>query len=142
MAWDSTSRYYYRSVRTAAGPRRVYIGAGLLGELAARQDDEERAQRAGLCTPDAVRMATEEYRTDSDIIGRFLAECTKPSADSIGALALYKVYKAWAENEGHKPMSNTAFGRKLAERGIERVHTIVGRQYARLEMTQSAADFA
>jgi putative DNA primase/helicase len=98
--------------------------------------------RDGLRTPDAVRMATEEYRTDSDIIGRFLAECTKSSTDSIGALALYKVYKAWAENEGHKPMSNTAFGRKLSERGLENTRNILGKQYARLELTQSAADFA
>lgn len=99
-------------------------------------------QRDGLRTPDAVRMATEEYRTDSDVIGRFLGECTKSSTDSVGAQALYKVYQAWAANEGHKPMSNTAFGRKLAERGIERRATMLGRQYSGLELTQSTADFA
>lgn len=99
-------------------------------------------QRDGLRTPDAVRMATEEYRTDSDVIGRFLADCTESSSDSVGAMALYKVYQAWAESEGHKVMSNTSFGRALSERGLERVHTIVGKQYKGLALTQTTADFA
>lgn len=46
MAWDSTRRYYYRSVWTDGGPRRVYVGGGLLGKVAAQLDAQERAQRA------------------------------------------------------------------------------------------------
>lgn len=45
MAWDSTRRYYYRSEWTSNGPRRVYVGGGLLGQLAADVDAQERAQR-------------------------------------------------------------------------------------------------
>jgi hypothetical protein len=46
MAWDSTRRYYYRSVWTPSGPRRVYVGGGPLGELAAREQAQRAAQAA------------------------------------------------------------------------------------------------
>ena len=46
MTWDSTRRYYYRSERRGGKPRRVYVGGGRLGELAARQDAIEREARA------------------------------------------------------------------------------------------------
>ena len=70
MGWDSTGRYYYRSVWTAAGPRRVYIGGGLIGKLAAMQDGEERAQRAGL---DAQRRQerAEDAATDKAIDAQY-----------------------------------------------------------------------
>lgn len=99
-------------------------------------------QRDGLGTPDAVRAATREYRTESDVVGRFLEECTVVCTESVGALQLYKAYKAWAENEGHKLMSNTTFGRKLSERGLEKVHTMIGKQYKGLALIQAPGGYA
>ena len=48
MAWDSSGRYYYRHTRIAGKPRRVYVGGGLLGALAAMMDGQEQAQRVAL----------------------------------------------------------------------------------------------
>ena len=89
-------------------------------------------QRDGLGTPDEVSAATKLYRTENDIIGRFLEECTIETKDEkffAGAMQMYKAYQAWAENEGHKPMSNTAFGRKLSERGLDKKRESAGNVY-------------
>jgi hypothetical protein len=40
MPWDG--RYYYRSVRVNGQPRRQYVGAGLIGQLASQMDDIDR----------------------------------------------------------------------------------------------------
>ena len=45
MAWDSRG-YYYQSKRINGQPRRVYVGAGFLAELTAREDAAEQAQKA------------------------------------------------------------------------------------------------
>jgi hypothetical protein len=37
-------------------------------------------------------------------------------------------------------MSNTALGRKLAERGVKKVRTMWGNQYQGLQLTKSATD--
>ncbi len=97
-------------------------------------------QAEGLNTPAAVNVATAEFRSESDLIGRFLAECTAADDGMISAHALYLVYRAWSENEGHKPMSNTALGRKLSERGLHKVRTAAGNHYTGLRMTQTIAD--
>jgi hypothetical protein len=47
MAWDVRRgrRYYYRSARSEDHVRRVYLGGGELAELAARADEQRRAER-------------------------------------------------------------------------------------------------
>ena len=60
-------------------------------------------QADGLGEPEAVRVATREYRTDQDLVGEFLTECCEEgdvlstsNAELSGAL------KAWAERNGHQ----------------------------------------
>jgi putative DNA primase/helicase len=96
-------------------------------------------QEQGLATPAAVCLATEEFRSETDLVGRFLAECTAASEEMVSAHTLYLVYRAWSENEGHKPMSNTALGRKLSERGLRKVRTACGNHYAGLRLTQTVS---
>ncbi len=96
-------------------------------------------QAEGLNTPPAIHQATADFRSESDLIGRFLAECTAPGEEMVGAHTLYLVYRAWSENEGHKPMSNTALGRRLSERGLCRLRTACGNHYSGLRLTQTVA---
>ena len=77
-------------------------------------------QRDGLGTPEAVSVATSEYRTEMDVLGEFLEECCECHADFIeGATALYKAYKAWCTDHGEQLMSQTRFGRRLSDRGYK-----------------------
>lgn len=77
-------------------------------------------QRNGLQPPERVRAATEEYREEMDTLGEFFDECCETSNPYMvtGATELYNAYKQWAERTGEHVLSQTAFGRKLTDRGI------------------------
>ena len=74
-------------------------------------------RRDGLRPPESVRLATEAYRTDEDTVGQFLEEaCIEERNASVKASDLYRAYAAWSESYGMRPMSNTAFGRRISSR--------------------------
>lgn len=78
-------------------------------------------QTNGLKPPECVRVATAEYRSDSDVVGQFLEGCCADGGQA-DAGPLYQAYRYWAESQGEKPMNANAFGRKLSERGIKKDH--------------------
>jgi hypothetical protein len=61
VGWDSRG-YYYQPRRVAGRPRRVYVGGGPAGELAAEADAEARAAR------DASRARARAARADLDAL--------------------------------------------------------------------------
>lgn len=72
----------------------------------------------GWCT--AVAEAADIYRKTEDRIGIFLAEETRVAEGAVLPLkALYSVYRMWSEERGEKPMTQIAFQRKMADRGLE-----------------------
>ncbi len=72
--------------------------------------------------PKEVQAATESYRRESDVIGRFLDDCCdRDSTAKTKASELYQAYKTWAEENGEPLFSQTRFGLKLKEKGIEKV---------------------
>lgn len=74
-------------------------------------------QECGLQPPVVVRLATEEYRQEEDIVGRFLAEaCTEGAELKAKASLLYTAYKDWCGECSVKPMSLTAFGKRMTKR--------------------------
>jgi len=74
-------------------------------------------QRDGLCTPDEVLEATQRFRDDSNVIGRFLAErCIRASDARVGATQLYTAFKAWCSEAGERVMSQKIFGSDLVSR--------------------------
>lgn len=54
----------------------------------------------GLTAPDAVKQATEDYRSDSDKIGNFIAECLTKTGKNSKAGDVYKAYSDWCESNG------------------------------------------
>ena len=55
----------------------------------------------GAKPPQAVTTATDEYRTNSDKIGNFIAECLEQQANTnTKALDVYIKYKEWCSNNG------------------------------------------
>ncbi len=75
----------------------------------------------GLVVPEAVMAATNEYRADSDPLGRFIAECLEEaSGQTVQASLMYDAYKAWCSANAERAWSMTAFGKAMPERGVEK----------------------
>jgi putative DNA primase/helicase len=78
-------------------------------------------QRNGLAEPTEVLFATEAYRTEQDKLGEFITErCDIHPDHEARASDLYASYKTWATNRSEKPETQTAFGRRLSERGLKK----------------------
>jgi putative DNA primase/helicase len=80
----------------------------------------------GLEEPDAVKAATQSYRDDMDELGAFLEERVQIEETldaarlTVKASVLFTMYEYWCRGSGISPMSSTAFGRQLSERGLRR----------------------
>jgi putative DNA primase/helicase len=78
-------------------------------------------QEKGLPQPGLVQKATDEYRSESDIVGKFLKEKTEEKKGSkIQATVLYEAFKAWVEENGEALISSNAFGRRVTDQGVRR----------------------
>jgi len=76
-----------------------------------------RYLKYGLQEPEPVKAATAEYRRDEDLLAVFIEDAcfVGPNAE-VRAKDFYDHYKKWAKFNNHKPLSGTAFGRKMASR--------------------------
>jgi len=85
-------------------------------------------QKQGLDPPEAVKAATAEYRAESDVVERFIdAECIVSESQSVGATMLHDHYVGWCGSSGQQSMSQTAFGRRLREKGYQKKPDSKGR---------------
>lgn len=76
-------------------------------------------QRDGLGTSAAVEQATADYRTEQDVVGRFLDDrCIVDPHATVTAAELYGTYGYWCSANGEESLSQQAFGRRLADRGL------------------------
>ncbi len=66
-----------------------------------------------------------------DQLGRFLDErCVTSESLRANAAGLYADYKEWAANSGERsPLTSTAFGTKLTDRGFAKRHAERGAVY-------------
>jgi putative DNA primase/helicase len=72
---------------------------------------------SGLQPPENVVAATDQYRADSDTIGAFIEEACAPGGE-VRASELYQAFRKWADENGEYVLTNTAFGRRLEDRGL------------------------
>lgn len=83
----------------------------------------------GLIVPDQVRMATHQYRDQSDDLGRFLAQCCLVAKDDAailpgeraGAKELFDVFEAWGEQTGGAKWTMKGLKKALEDRGFEQI---------------------
>lgn len=81
----------------------------------------------GLQDPKVVIEAINEYRSSMDVLKHYLDDQIELSADAkIGTTDLYKDYKQWCQDNGHRPFSQITFSNRLKDRGHENKHTKVG----------------
>ena len=50
------------------------------------------------------------------------------------AADLYRAYERWCRDNGEQPMSGTAFGRQMAERGVTKLRDRTGLRYQGLAL--------
>ena len=80
----------------------------------------------GLIEPEAVTLATAEYRSASDPLGRFLSMCVEESAgDRVQSSVLYQVFEAWCKSSGETAWKQKGFSLAMEERGYKRKHSDV-----------------
>ncbi|MGB7220746.1 MAG: phage/plasmid primase, P4 family [Vicinamibacterales bacterium] len=97
-------------------------------------------QRDGLGEPAAVRDATDEYRTDSDPLADFVAECCESSVTAVTrGSELFEAYGKWADRQRLSKLERLTakdFGRRLAEK-FSRRHTNTGKVYESVALIKS-----
>jgi putative DNA primase/helicase len=86
------------------------------GILAWAVEGAARWYTEGLGKPSDVQQAGDAWRTQSDHIGRFIAEaCIIGEYAQVKARHLYQTYKKWADDGGEHPISEMAFGLRISE---------------------------
>jgi putative DNA primase/helicase len=76
-------------------------------------------QTMGLLAPSSVRIATEEYRSENDRVGEFIAErCEAGPEYRETFAALFRDYLSWSKGPGGSQMSKSAFAASLSRHGV------------------------
>jgi putative DNA primase/helicase len=77
-------------------------------------------QEQGLNEPDEVKMATDSYRTEMDILNDFIADqCIIDQNFKSTHKELYSAYTAWCEKNGESAIKTKTFGKRLEGRGFD-----------------------
>jgi len=95
--------------------------------------------RDGLSEPEEVKEATASYRSESDLVGEFIAaRCqTGPEFHAMAA-DLFRAFKTWyADTLGGDAPSQQSFGRKLSDRGFDRRRLARGYRWRGIGLLES-----
>jgi putative DNA primase/helicase len=94
----------------------------------------------GLGEPSAVRDATDEYRTDSNPIADFTAECCEYAVTAVTrASELFAAYGKWADAQGlsrRERLNANDFGQRMATQ-FTRKHTNTGKVYEGVQLVRN-----
>lgn len=89
----------------------------------------------GLKLSRRIKAELNRYRTESDLLGEFLAEMTtNDPTKKVSQGALFSRYRYWCQDSGVRPSSKKSFTQRLAERGYAEGKSGVNRYYLGLDM--------
>ena len=81
----------------------------------------------GLGMPDSVRRATNEYRSEMDVLTEFIDDCCVISTTAeVTVAALYQAYTRWCEPNQEKAIKKRILGERLIEKGFKRGQKTTG----------------
>jgi putative DNA primase/helicase len=84
-------------------------------------------REVGLAEPSQVIAATDAYRAESDLLGRFLDErCLLGAGFHVRSSELYAVWQTWCAAEGEHPGTQKSFTTALQNKGFDTERTRVG----------------
>ena len=87
-------------------------------------------QKEGLGIPAAVKDASQAYREESDVIGRFFDDCCiLESGHQTQASVLYQAFRNWCERNGEKGYAANKFGAMVSkEKQLDRIRTRIDKK--------------
>jgi putative DNA primase/helicase len=86
--------------------------------------------REGLGTPTKVAEAGQQWRADSDQLGRFIEEqCLVGEFARAKARQFYQAYRQWAEESGERAICEKDFAHRIQERGFNKRRDETGATY-------------
>ena len=82
-----------------------------------------RFASGGLAVPSCVQQATDQYRSEQDVLGGFLDECCEKSDDcTISHREFYAEYKTSADDNGYTPLGTRLLISILEGKGFQRAN--------------------
>lgn len=104
-------------------------------------DGAKRFYTEGLQKPDIVKDATNEYRSEMDIIGAFLEDCTEAKEGGfISSASFYDIYEKWCKENSIEAIQKNPFTKQLNNRGLKAIRKYIGRGYENLKLSSKAED--
>jgi P4 family phage/plasmid primase-like protien len=85
--------------------------------------------------PAGVEDATKQFRENNDVPALFIEDrCVRGTNFEVAAAKLYREYKYWCEENGHRPQSSTRVATDWQRLGFERKRTMSGTVYQGLRI--------
>ena len=94
-----------------------------------------------LIVPPEIAEATDDYREESDVLGRALADCTESDPEGrVQSREWHRVFSDWAKANGEREWTQRGLGLAMKERGFKRTKNVV-RYWLGFRLTRTEADF-
>jgi putative DNA primase/helicase len=111
-------------------------GAGILNWALEGLDRLNR--RGHFEIPEGVQDATKQFRERNDVPALFVEDrCTRAADFEVQAARLYREYKYWCDENGHRPQSSTRVADDWRRLGFERRRTKSGTVYRGLRVKEA-----
>jgi putative DNA primase/helicase len=115
-------------------------GPGILAWAVRGCLDWQRACDLG--SPKVVTDAVDTYREEMDIVAEFLAECCSIDPEAMVSFTeLYSEFSRWCGDRRETPISSTAFGKRLAEKGYAPHRTSAERKRKGIRLMVEPAEY-
>jgi P4 family phage/plasmid primase-like protien len=112
-------------------------GAGILNWALKGLDRLNR--RGHFEIPEGVQDATKQFRERNDVPALFVEDrCTRGDDFEVQAARLYREYKYWCDENGHRPQSSTRVADDWRRLGFERRRTKSGTVYRGLRVKEAS----
>ena len=100
-------------------------------------------QKEGMTEPKRVLDATQEYKSEMDLLASFIEQCIEidySASDKIMASELFRMYSKWAKVNNEYEMSSKKFFREVGNRLPEKGRNGKGIFYSSIKPTEYAKD--
>jgi putative DNA primase/helicase len=96
----------------------------------------------GLIVPEEVEQATADYRAESDVLGRALADCTEPDPNGrVQPTTWHRVFVAWCKANGEHEWKVKGLGTAMKARGFKQTRGSGLRSWVGFRLTRTESDF-